>query len=230
MNKYKTKSTPISKDGFSYLNVEIFIDRSLSWQNDIKIGEYERNYYCMYDTFFPFEQNGKEYALYSLDYTATRVMELPSCKDICGEEGDSIGFCPVEFYVSPDNSNIGFVSGCVWGDDSSWKVQVLDLSKISEGIFKREDKLEYAELAFNQTLKEAISSHESGFFINLMHRYKWDLNHSEVIIDMLGCGKTNLDVWDHLEKKYCRTCGMIKEKRKFFKEDEIDPFACQGHS
>src|SRR5262245_49396950 len=64
-----------------------------------QIGQYVRNYGRLYDTFFPFEQNGKYFALYSPDYTATRIMELPSCRDIGGEEPHSWGFCPVDFFV-----------------------------------------------------------------------------------------------------------------------------------
>ena len=57
-----------------------------------KIGEYPRNHAGIYDTFHPFQLNGNWYALYSRDYTATRVMELPTCRDIAGEEPDSNGF------------------------------------------------------------------------------------------------------------------------------------------
>ena len=88
--------------------------------NRTKIGEYLRNYSSFYNTFHPFVQNGKEYALYSKDYTATRVMELPSCQDIAGEDRNSFGFCPIDFYVpdevedSEDNKRLkgdfGFVS------------------------------------------------------------------------------------------------------------------------
>lgn len=63
------------------------------------IGEYIRNYSAFYRTFFPFAQNGKDYALYSPDYTGTRIMELPSCKDIGGEERSGSGFCPVDYFV-----------------------------------------------------------------------------------------------------------------------------------
>ncbi len=79
------------------------------------------------------------------------------------------GFCPVGFYV-PDwwdihdasiipgseywnserewpNGSFGFVWGCIWGDDSSWKVQYLDLSRIQEGVITREERFGYVELA-----------------------------------------------------------------------------------
>jgi hypothetical protein len=79
------------------------------------------------------------------------------------------GFCPVGFYV-PDwwdlhdgslipgseywdankewpNGDFGFVWGCQWGDDSSWKVQYLDLSQIQQGVLRREERFGYLELA-----------------------------------------------------------------------------------
>jgi len=61
-----------------------------------QIGSYERNHagWCA-ETFAPFMQDGCWFALYAPDYTATRIMELPSCKDLGGEEPTSHGFCPV---------------------------------------------------------------------------------------------------------------------------------------
>ena len=64
-----------------------------------QIGEYERNYASFFETFFPFRWKEKDLALYSRDYTATRIMELPSCTDIGGEEPHESGFCPVEYLV-----------------------------------------------------------------------------------------------------------------------------------
>ena len=70
------------------------------FDHDMEIGAYERNHAgWAEETFEPFELNGKWYALYSRDYTATRVMSLPDCTDIGGEEPCSSGFCPVEFFV-----------------------------------------------------------------------------------------------------------------------------------
>ncbi len=85
------------------------------------IGTYKRNYSAFYNTFFPFERDGVWYALYSRDYTCTRVMKLPECIDIGGEDPESCGFCPVDYFV-PKVKDVympfGFVAGCVWGDDS----------------------------------------------------------------------------------------------------------------
>ena len=200
--------------------------------SDVMIGEYTRNYHSVMRTFHPFQLRGKWFALYSKDYTSTRVMELPSCKDLGGEEGDSWGFCPVDFWV-PDLNYIqsicdedcpryksethkpdytksctcytkvthghgcpinpetrvknqscisnegcrksreewdkkhhiwhfpdrvhGFVAGCVWGDDSSWKIQYLDLSRADEGIIKREERFGYIELPAHLDLSKAVN-------------------------------------------------------------------------
>jgi hypothetical protein len=146
-------------------------------------------------------------------------MELPSCRDIGGEEPNSWGFCPVDFYVpcyadleidsttsekpwrkrthepktndltertethcwingitkEPQSSQtayrpltprlfypFGFVAGCVWGDDSSWKVQYLDLAEAGKGIVRREERFGYIELPDNLMLKEAVSMIDYG--------------------------------------------------------------------
>ena len=178
-HKFHVKGTPIKNDkGWDYILVEIF-------DHENKIGEYIRTYpYQFKTTFFPFEQDKEWFALYSKDYTATRVMQLPSCEDLCGEDENKFGFCPAHFYVpfgkdfkdeedtfentdgkeykyttirSNINGKIGFVAGCVWGDDSNWKIQFLDLSKIKDKIFVRDDRFGYIELPINLSLKKAIN-------------------------------------------------------------------------
>lgn len=64
-----------------------------------QVGEYERNHWALYRTFTHFRAGGRDLALYSPDYTATRLLELPSCRDIGGEEPAGGGFCPVDFFV-----------------------------------------------------------------------------------------------------------------------------------
>jgi hypothetical protein len=142
---------------------------------DIQIGEYTRNYDCMYNTFVPFFKNGQWYALYSKNYTATRIMTLPDCQDWCREESTENGFCPTDYYVSdtmdrnhsfdaPKEDNqlvtdpqFAFVAGCVWGDDSSWKIQLIDLSKLEDKIITRSEKFGYIELPSGLSLKQAIN-------------------------------------------------------------------------
>lgn len=154
------------------LNVSIYKDGN-------KVGEYKRNYPNLFNTFVPFKQGDKEYALYSKEYTATRVMSLPDCVDLGGEEVASNGFCPTDFYVPrieilhvvPKDERVegqdpyweevrygqfAFVAGCVWGDDTSYKIQYLDLSRVSEGIIVREEKFGYLELPSFMDLKDAI--------------------------------------------------------------------------
>lgn len=125
---------------------------------ETKIGSYRRNYSSMLRTWCPFTQDGKDYALYSDHYVATSVMSLPDCKNVVTEPLHSNGFCPADFYVPEGvNGQFGFVAGCVWGDDSSWKIEFLDLSKISEGIIKREYKFGYIELPSGRDLCDVIS-------------------------------------------------------------------------
>ena len=72
------------------------------YRNFSLIGEYLRNYSSFgNETFYPFKRGDQWYALYSTEYTATRVMKLHDdrIEDWCGETGSSYGFCPVEFYV-----------------------------------------------------------------------------------------------------------------------------------
>ena len=135
-----------------------------------KVGEYVRDY-AMLHTFEPFRQGGHDYALISANYTRTAVLDLATGAVIAEEteESPGAGFCPVGFYVPawwdvPDGSIIpgsenwnedrewpngesGFVWGCHWGDDSSWKVQHLDLRNIREGTIKRDERFGYIRLA-----------------------------------------------------------------------------------
>jgi hypothetical protein len=135
---------------------------------DIPVGRYDRNY-DMLQTFEPFRQGDRNYALVAPDYTATSIMDLASGEIIGGEEPSGGGFCPVGFYVpdwwdvndgsvmpgsmnwTPDKEwpkgDIGFVWGCHWGDDSSWKVQYLDVSRAADGVISRDERFGYVELA-----------------------------------------------------------------------------------
>lgn len=131
------------------------------------VTHYLRNYE-MLRTFEPFRQGAREFALISRDYVATAVLDLATGKVIAEEPSEQRGFCPVGFYV-PDwwdvhdgsvipgstqwrsdyewpTGNFGFVWGCLWGDDWSWKVQHLDLSRVSEGVITRDERFGYLRL------------------------------------------------------------------------------------
>jgi len=165
-----------TKEGYgNTLNIEVLND-----EHDV-IAKYSRNYGALMRTFEPFRQGDRAFALISTDYTATSVMDLATGKIIASETPDSGGFCPVGFYV-PDwwdlhdgsilpgssgwkvdyenpKGNFGFVWGCIWGDDSSWKIQHLDLSNIQNGEIKRDERFGYVKLASNPDVhpKEFIS-------------------------------------------------------------------------
>lgn len=138
------------------------------------VAGYDRNYPSLYRTFEPFRQGDRILALVSSDYTATSVMDLATGEVIASEAPDSMGFCPTGFYV-PDwwdindgsmlpgsmywnadhempKGDFGFVWGCVWGDDTSWKVQYLDLSHVQEGKILRDERFGYTELASHPKL------------------------------------------------------------------------------
>lgn len=223
-------------------------------ENDVEeqVGEYERNYSSLFNTFFHFQQNGKDFALYSPDYTVTRIMELPSCKDIGGEEPSAGGFCPTDYFVPTfivretiwettslrgkiDEKNLrkrinnpkkkelskyvesyeftngntgelckstmthipltpltyypfGFVAGCLWGDDSSWKIQYLDLSKIEKGIINRKERFGYIEMPNKVKLRKAIKmygygndSEDYSNYIRINHVQTFDLRNGKVV-------------------------------------------------
>ena len=131
---------------------------------------YERDH-AMWQTFEPFRQGGRDLALISRHYTKTAVLDVASGEVIAeeAEEEPSGGFCPVGFYV-PDwwdvntdsiipgseywkddmewtAGDFGFVWGCHWGDDSWWKIQYLDLSRVQDGVITRDARFGYTQLA-----------------------------------------------------------------------------------
>ncbi len=203
----------------------------MTGESERLVGEYERNYPSLFRTFWHFRLKGKHLALYSRDYTCTRIMEIVpgnGIRDIGGEEPRSSGFCPTDYFVPqvkqnvfednqrnfhpertweeflgsfppgcwyesagkrttnyqepPPNSSdkfkkrlisdpdgfrtghisypqtMGFVAGCFWGDDSSWKFQYLDLSRADEGILKRYERFGYLKLPDKMTLEDAIDA------------------------------------------------------------------------
>ncbi len=229
--KYSVETKPVKSkpDCWDTLEVTLF---QAEKDEKKQIGSYQRNYPELYNTFVPFTQNGKDYALYSPEYTGTRILELPSCKDIGGEEPTSEGFCPVDFFVpiyrkarcrfkllkdgeekeydeevwltedecfdekkhkglceiSPVMScDFGFVAGCVWGDDTSWKIQYLDLSKASEGILKRDERFGYIHLSRKMMLKDAIDLNlwePEHPLIKIAHATSWNLKTNEKYDDI----------------------------------------------
>jgi hypothetical protein len=159
--RYEARTTPFEKTpgAWDCLRVEI-----VQVDSGEVIGSYERNYPQLYRTFLPFVQGDREYALYSPDYSGTRVMELPSCADLGGEDDSAERFCPTDFWVAQDaetgaDGNFGLVAGCIWGDDMSWKIQFLDLSEVSAGRMRREERFSYMELPKGSSLADVVRLH-----------------------------------------------------------------------
>src|SRR6478735_3963400 len=148
----------------------------------VRACSYERDH-AMFQTFEPFRQGGRDLALISRHYTRTAVLDLASGEVIAEEVDESgDGFCPVGFYVpdwwdvntsstipgseywSDDNEwptgDFGFVWGCHWGDDTGWKLQFLDLSRVQDGVITRDARFGYTELATR--LRVAVLSSGSG--------------------------------------------------------------------
>ncbi len=173
-DKYVVKGRPKPNQPGTWDSTIVEVFRRIGSSGDLeKICEYERNYSLLL-TFEPFRQGSRDFALISRDYTKTAVLDLKSGRVIAEEIDEpgapaGAGFCPVGFYV-PDwwdvndgaiipgsenwnadrewpNGDFGFVWGCQWGDDFSWKVQYLDLSQVQQGIVRRGERFGYLELA-----------------------------------------------------------------------------------
>ena len=194
--KYVADEQVLPGPNEEFKRANITISR-ISSEKKEPVGSYQRNYGTFFQTFFPFICNGKELALYSSEYMYTRVMQLPDCRDIGGEDGSNTDyenhFCPVQFYVpfyrkitllrrlgeskieswlvgeecfDPGYSqdelgpvqycDFGFVAGCKWGDDSTMKIQLLDLSRADEGIIKRDQRFGMIHLPDEMSLDKAI--------------------------------------------------------------------------
>jgi hypothetical protein len=173
------------------------------------IAEYDRNY-RMLQTFEAFRQGDRTFALISTHYTATAVLDLQTGEVIAAEEPASNGFCPVGFYVPdwwdlhdgtklpgsmhwrPDDDqwpigDFGFVWGCIWGDDSSWKVQYLDLTCIQDGVIGRDERFGYLKLATHPKLDPRdfirCSSWEGQRRVEFYVERGYDMSTGELIPD-----------------------------------------------
>lgn len=174
---------------------------------------FDRNYSHMNGkVFYPFKKDNVWYALYSSKYTTTRVVNLDTGLDVCGEDQSGFGFCPVEFYVpiirkyklkseylikngeeyfnysvdakedrkedaileSETYNNLAFVAGCTWGDDSSWKIEAIDLSQVPNKI-TRLQPFGYINLPDANSLKESITivpdwENPEDYYIQVTHQ------------------------------------------------------------
>jgi hypothetical protein len=81
----------------------------MTGESERLLGENERNYPSLFRTFWHFRLTGKHLALYSRDYTCTRIMEIVAgngIRDIGGEEPHISGFCPTDYFVPQVKQNV----------------------------------------------------------------------------------------------------------------------------
>jgi hypothetical protein len=91
------------------------------YRGDRLLGGYRRLYSSFgADTFSPFFWEGAWYALYSANYTCTRVLRLldDGIEDWCGEEPGTDGFCPVEYYAPQGFQDNPRDPGSIWMFDN----------------------------------------------------------------------------------------------------------------
>ena len=139
-NKYFVKATETASKKGMWNTLDVSIFKREGTQEE-RIGSYKRNYPHMFNTFYPFLKDGREFALCSLDYTATSVLELPSCKLLAVEKPSHGTICPLSYFVPylPEKGitgQIGFAGGIFWGCEGSLTIQLLDLSLTEQGILR----------------------------------------------------------------------------------------------
>jgi hypothetical protein len=167
-DRYFVRGTPKENEPGAWASTIVEVFRRTEGGGSEKVCEYERNYGLL-GTFEPFRQGGREFALISPNYTGTSVLDLATGRVIAEEPASPHGFCPVGFYI-PDwgdlhdgsiipgseywnagrewpTGEFGFLWGCIWGNDGSWKVQYLDLTGIQDGVLRRDERFGYVELA-----------------------------------------------------------------------------------
>lgn len=139
-----------------------FVELVNSHTGDI-IHSYYRTYPCLFRTIDAFRYKNSDYIIFSDFTTALKIISVAS-KEII--EVSTSGFCPTEVFV-PSQEDIThritggqylpfmLVAGCLWGDDSSWKIQYLSLEDLSRPL-KLEEKFGYLELASGCHLKEDV--------------------------------------------------------------------------
>lgn len=167
---FKIHMHDIKFNGYwSYSMYEIFKD-------NVSIGKLYRNYRKSKKVFQPFLIRNKWHFLFSDSYTRVSVYN-ESLEKINHTKTD---FCPIDIYVprfkicsityayyadnnefydtiktdtNPFYTNFAFISGCYWGDDTSEKIRIIDLSNF-ENEFNDTEEYGYIETFYD--LRKAI--------------------------------------------------------------------------
>jgi hypothetical protein len=74
-----------------------------------------------------------------------------------------------DFLIAAYGGQFGIYTGCIWGDDSSWKIRYVDLSRIHEGIVTTDERFGYVELGAIGPLRNnvTIRSHNGKIRLSL---------------------------------------------------------------
>jgi hypothetical protein len=78
--------------------------------------------------------------------------------------------------------DIAFVAGCIWGDDSTWKLETIDLSRVHEGVISRTARFGHLQLAGR--LDEAVQMHRSDLLplrATIRQQQDWDVATGQLI-------------------------------------------------
>ena len=106
------------------------------------------------DFFDDFKENG--YA--SPEAREKDIASTAAALSYTGDDDKERAFAEewAEEYLWSSSGHWGVYAGCVWGDDSSYKLRYVDLSRVSEGIVTTDDRFGYVELP-EGNLKDAIT-------------------------------------------------------------------------
>lgn len=109
------------------------------------------------DTFCPVEHYVPQFRILKLTLDNNKHFSLMYEWDNAKEKMEIEGSPNWSVYQDWTYADFGFVSGCHWGDDSSWKVWFLDLAGIKNGEgIKKYAKFGFPELARGRDLPSSL--------------------------------------------------------------------------
>lgn len=164
-------------NSFGFCPVEVFVPRYRLWERKAISEENLKNY--------P-EENRK----WLCKDEVLRDYEEPTDKDPKGWEENALKETIIQkgdtTYVWKSGIYYdlykGLVAGCVWGDDSSWKIERLDLSEVHNGKISRSADFGRIELPWNMSLKNSVwVSGDDGEFVRFAIQQGYRLKDNKVV-------------------------------------------------
>lgn len=139
------------RDAFGFCPVEVYVPRSNVFADLNKEGQREFAYRT-FDNEYHVEDDDdetKDGTLVTEFYGSEQKDEGGVCTEV-GNRKYQTQFDRCEYLP------FGFLSGCVWGDDTSWKIRYIDLSQIEQKILTITEKFGYIELPDNLELPKCV--------------------------------------------------------------------------